>query len=323
MRKHVEIITAANELHADLTKSFDEFITAKQAKIDALGTLPADEAHEAVVDLVNGAKAIIAGVSSADGTVFPKYLTGIKTYDTDGKLDVVVLTIKSRLKDVAKYKVDYTIKLDADFAKNFVNAYIESIFALYYRNEATANLADVNAFIEKVCAENSIPYVFSFEIADDAKSYITYIDDTKVVFNADVDAALKISKDGLFTGGDSYSDLVRDQLVDKLVETLSATPTTVQLLKAKVDLISTLVGYSTRKRADRLIRGSYHKKAEYFGRVKSGFGYFEKEINKDTSIFAILEKHEDGEITVALSPFDIKTLLNYDLDVVAEVKSLL
>ena len=37
----------------------------------------------------------------------------------------------------------------------------------------------------------------------------------------------------------------------------------------------------------------------------------------------ILEKHEDGEITVALNPFDIKTLLTVDVDVVDEVKKIL
>ena len=126
----------------------------------------------------------------------------------------------------------------------------------------------------------------------------------------------------MFQSGDDYFDLVREQQTEKLVEILSVTQTTTQLIKANVDIINTLIGYTTKKRADRLIRSTYHKKAEYFNKVKSGFGYYEKE-DGDTSIFSILEKHEDGSITVALNPFDIKTLLTVDVDVVAEVKEIL
>lgn len=321
MKKQAEIIKGANELYAQLTESFSEFAEVKKAHIDALATEPYDDAHEAVAEMIEGAKALIAGCVSEDGFTFPKYLTSFKTYEEDGKLSKVSFVIKSKLKDTAKYKREFTVSVGSTFMDDFTKAHIDAIFEMYYRCQADENLKDVNEAIKKICVENNIPYVFEFALGE-GKQYVTYIDNDKVIFNADIEEAIEISKDSLFQYGDDYFDLVREQQTEKLVGILSATQTTAQLIKANVGIINTLVGYKTKKRADRLIRNTYHKKAEYFNKVKCGFGYFEKE-EGDTTIFSILEKHEDGTITVALNPFDIKTLLTVDVDVVAEVEKLL
>lgn len=321
MRKHAEIVKSADELYAQLSESFKEFSEVKKDVVASLGNVSYEEAHGLVSALVDGAGALIAGSVSEDGTTFPKYLTSFKTYDLDGKLSKVVITIKSKLKDTIKYKKEFTVEVGKTFMEDFSKAHIDAIFEMYYRYEANANLEEVNECINKICVENNIPYTFGFTLSD-GKEYITYIDNDKVIFNASLEAALEVSKQGLFQSGDDYFDLVRDLQIEKLVGVLSATQTTTQLIKANVGIINTLIGYTTKKRADRLIRATYHKKAEYFDRVKSGFGYYEKE-EGDTTIFSILEKHEDGTITVALNPFDIKTLLTVDLDVVSEVKNLL
>ena len=321
MRKHAEIIKSANELYAKLTENFEAFAEVKKDQIDSLASMDYEEAHGVVADLIEGARALIAGSVSEDGATFPKYLTSFKTYDVDGKMTKAVIVIKSKLKDAVKYKKEFTIEVGTDFMSEFSKAHIEAIFDMYYRYQANSNLEEVNAFIEKICVEHNIPYTFGFALAD-SKEYVTYIDNDKVIFNASLEAALEVSKQGLFQSGDDYFDLVREQQTEKLVEALSVTHTTTQLIKANVGIINTLIGYTTKKRADRLIRNTYHKKAEYFNKIKSGFGYYEKE-DGDTTIFSILEKHEDGSITVALNPFDIKTLLTVDVDVVAEVKEIL
>lgn len=321
MRKHLEITKAADELYAQLTESFNTFAGVKKDQVSTLGSVSYDEAHSIVESLTNSARSLIAGCISSDGTTFPKYLTSFKTFDADGKLSKVVVTIKSKLKDAVKYKKEFTISVDDNFMDNFAKAHIEAIFEMYYKYQANANLEEVNEFIAKICTEHNIPYTFGFELAD-GKEYITYIDNDKVIFNANLESALEVAKNGIFQSGDEYFNLVRDQQIQKLVDSLSVTQTTTQLIKAKVSIIDTLIGYTTKKRADRLIRNTYHKKAEYFDKIKKGYGYFEKE-DGDTSIFAILEKHEDGEITVALNPFNIKTLEVVDVDVVAEVKAML
>lgn len=321
MRKHTEITKSADELYAQLSESFKKFTEVKNEQVSKLATMGYEEAHELVGALIGGARALIVGSISEDGTTFPKYLTSYKTYEVDGKLSKAVIVIKSKLKDAVKYKKEFTIEVGDSFLEELSKAHVDAIFEMYYRYQAYANLSEVNTFIEKICVENNIPYTFGFALSD-SKEYITYIDNDKVIFNASLEAALEVSKQGLFLSGDSYFDLVRDQQIEKLVETLSVTHTTTQLIKANIGIINTLIGYTTKKRADRLIRTTYHKKAEYFDKVKTGFGYYEKDY-EDKSIFAILEKHEDGSITVALNPFDIKTLLAVDVDVVAEVKELL
>ena len=319
MRKHTEIIKAADELYSSLTQSLNTFAEVSKTKIESLTTASYDDAHTVVAEICESICALIAGCTSEDKVIFPKFLSSFKTYETDGKLSDVSVTIKSKLKDVVKYKKEVKLSVDANFITELFRFYTDAIFEMYYRNEANNNLTEVNEFINKICVENNIPYTFGFALSD-KKEYITYIDNDKVIFNADVTEALGVSKHGLFLSGDSYFDFVREQQVEKLVKILSATQTTPQLLKANIDIINTLVGYKTKKRADKLIRNTYHKKAEYFdGLKKGGFGYFETKIN-DTDVFSILEKNADGTISVVLNPFDIKTLCTVDVDIIAELK---
>lgn len=321
MRRHVDIIKSADDLYKKLTKDFADFAGAKANDFDSLSTLSYEDAHEGVKRLIEGARAIIEGCFSEDGVSFPKYLVNLSTYNAEDKLSEVSLVIKSKLKDAVKYKKEVTLRVGDTFMNEFIQAHINSVFEMYYRHEAHANLEEVNAFIAQICADNEIPYTFGFSM-EDSNEFITYIDNDTVVFNASIDAAIEVSKNGLFLSGDEYSDLVREQQIEKLVNALSTTHTTVQLIKANVDIINTLVGYKTKRRVDKIIRTAYHKKAEYFDKVKSGFGYYERE-EGDSGIFAILEKHTDGTITVALNPFDIKTLMTVDVDVLGEVNKLL
>lgn len=321
MRKHSEIIKSADELYARLTEDFGNFKEAKSEKVNSLAEVSYEQAHGVVEELVSGARSIIEGCFSEDGVTFPKYLVNFTTYTKDEKMTEVSIVIKSKLKDAIKYKREFTIEVGDNFMGDFIKAHVDAIFDMYYREQANNNLKDVNSLINKICTEHSIPYTFEFTLSD-GKEYVTYIDNDVVIFNASLEAALEISKHELFLSGDEYFDLVRDQQIEKLVDVLSVTHTTTQLIKANIDIVNTLVGYKTKKRADRLIRIAYHKKAEHLNKVKSGFGYYEKE-DENGSIFAILEKHADGSITVALNPFDVKTLLNVDVDVLSEVKEIL
>lgn len=319
MRKRTEIIKAANELYEQLTSSLEEFKEVRKEQIKEVCTAPYAEAHEIVSKLVEGIRALIVDCSSEAGITFPKYLVTFKTFESDGKLTSVNVVIKSKLKDTIKYRKEVFISVDDNFMDELCKVHVDGIFDMYYKAEANENLKEVNEFIYKLCVEHNIPYTFDFTLTD-GKDYITYIDDTKVTFNASLESALELANDALFQSGDAYFDYVREQQILKLTETLEATQTTVQLLKANIDIITGLVGYSTKKRADRLIRITYHKKAEFFNSVKKGgYGYFEFK-SGDDSFFSILEKKADGEIVVALSPFNIKTLETVDIDVIAELK---
>lgn len=320
MRKYAEVTKTAQELSEALNENFKKFTSVNGGAFDKLATDSYDNSHEAVGTLIENAHAIVAGVSDSEGIAFPHFLTSYKTYG-EGTMTSVVVTIKSKLKDPIKYKkvVDLDVQSES-FVSDFVTAFTKSAFEMFYRHEVEDNLSEINELIEKLCAENSIPYTFGFTVSD-SSAYVTEITDDKVIFNASLESALDVSKLGLFCTGDSYYDFVREQQTDKLINDLKAVPTTVQLIKARIDLIETLVGFKTKKRADSLIRKSYHKQAKYFNKVRAGLGYVEKELADGTQIFAILEKSEGGEISVALSPFDVKTMAVVDYDVVADIKA--
>lgn len=326
MRKHSQIRATADILNGQLHGNFTDYFKVKEDKVKELGNMDYEDARTLLSDLMYDAEALISVCEDEEGVQFPKYLYSFRTYENNGKLDEVEFTIKSKLKDAFKYKKTEVIKADDNFIDKFVAFHVGAIFDLYYRDQANANLEEVNEFIKAICQgeneDDRIPYTFEFALGD-GKEYVLYIDNERVVFNADINRALEVAKKGLFQSGDEYLDVVQEGQIEKLIEVLSTTQTTAQLIKANVDIIDFLIGYTTRKRADRLIRNAYHKQAIHLGRVKEGYGYFEKDLEDGTSIFAILEKHKDGEITVALDPFNIKTLEVVDYDVVEEVKNTL
>lgn len=322
MRKHSQIRVTADTLNSQLHGNFTDYFKVKEGKVKELGNMEYEDARTLLSDLMYDAEALISVCEDEEGVQFPKYLYSFRTYENNGKLDEVEITLKSKSKDTFKYKRTGTIKVDENFVENFQRFHIEAIFALYYRYQANANLGEVNEFIKEQCVANKIGYTFEFVLGD-GKEYVTYIDNDKVVFNADLNCALEVAKKGLFQSGDEYLDVVRQEQIEKLVEVLSTTQTTAQLIKADVDIINFLIGYTTRKRADKLIRGTYHRRALHLNGVNVGYGYFEKDLEDGTSIFALLEKHKDGEITVALDPFNIKTLEVVDYDVLKEVEEVL
>ena len=64
---------------------------------------------------------------------------------------------------------------------------------------------------------------------------------------------------------------------------------------------------------------SYHRQAKFLNAVNAGVGYFNETVNvggEDTEVFALVEKSEDGTLATILSPFNVKTLMNVDYDVV-------
>ena len=58
------------------------------------------------------------------------------------------------------------------------------------------------------------------------------------------------------------------QKLQKLVASLKAVQTPVQLIKGNVALIKEVTGVSTKKRASKLIRGSYHRRAKFLTVLK-------------------------------------------------------
>lgn len=121
---------------------------------------------------------------------------------------------------------------------------------------------------------------------------------------------------------DGFVKMLIQENQAKFVDAVSGR-TTPQILKTKIALVEAMTGVTTVRRADKLIRMTYHRKADYVkGMKKDGIGYVEKTIKvdgEDIDIFALVQKTGD-ELSVALSPFNIKTSFSVDCDVLADLK---
>lgn len=324
MRKKSEIIRISNGLYGALTDKLASAPAVSEIDVKAIKKASFDKAHETVEAAKNTIDTIVKGVDF-EGVFSNQFLTSMKSYELDGKLDYIELTIKSRLKAEYPYRHAVTIKCDDNLIKTMCETYAYALIQLLYVDFAGENIKEANSVIAGLIAENEIPFTFEFTISDKS-AMINSITDSKVVFNASIENAFELSRNPLFQSGDEYSDRVRETAVTALVERLKSVQTTTQLIKAGVDIIVELTGVKTKKRADKLIRQTYHKKAEHFNAVKTGIGYYEgtaKVDGEETEIFALLEKKEDGTIEVILAPFDIKTLFTVKADVLKKVKAAL
>lgn len=251
----------------------------------------------------------------------PECISKVETTDTD-KFTQFTLSIRSKLKAPIKFRQDTVIAVDDNVIENISKAFISALFEMFYNEVATANVAELNAKIEEICAQEEIPCMFSFQVAD-TDAIVLSISDSKVVFNASITKALSISDLGIFQSGDAYNELICREATARLVDSLKASTTTTQLIKGGVDLIKEVTGVSTKKRASKLIRASYHRKAQYLDAVKTGVGYFEDTVKigkEDVKVFALVEKAEDGTLAVVLSPFDEATYMTVDFDVLKALK---
>lgn len=324
MKTRSEITTVANGLNANLLDSLVNAVSLQEAEASGDIYKPFDEAHDAIASIVNVVESICIGTRYESVSV-PKFLSSFKSFDADGKVDYIEVTIKSKLKAAYPYRKTFDVKVNDDFVENLVRGYVDALIGLYYVNCAGENVDELNERIEGIVAENELPISFGFTISDSA-TMIASIDNKKVIFNANIDSTFDIARDPLFTTGDAYADRVREVAAERLTEILKAIQTTPQIIKAGISLITDLTGVKTKKRAERLIRQAYHKRAIYFNKVKEGIGYYDETVkigDEDVDIFAILKKNADGSIEVVLDPFNVKTLFTVDYDVVGAVKAAL
>ena len=77
-----------------------------------------------------------------------------------------------------------------------------------------------------------------------------------------------------------------------------------------------MTGIQTKTWAYNLIKDKYYTCFDILN--ESGVGYIYKKVNingTEVDIFALLEKSADGIVSVKLSPFNVKTNLNVDYDI--------
>lgn len=320
MRTHKEITTIAEGIYAEVTEGLSSLTEVKKSNVAAMLEKSGDEKIADIVALVSDIEAVLKA-PRVDGVGLPVYLSKV-TYE-DGNLNAVTITVRTKLKSSYRYRKDTTVAVDKDFIANVGNAYVTALYDMFYIEEASANIEALNEKVAEIVASAEIPYGFKFAVDTETDAMVLSINDSEVVFNANIARAHDISNLGIFKSGDEYDNIVCQATTEKIITALKAAQTPVQLIKANVPLIKDVTGVSTKKRASKLIRGSYHRQAKYLNGVKSGVGYYDETVNiegEDVDVFALVAKAEDGEISLVLSPFDVKTLYNVNFDVVAAVK---
>lgn len=321
MRTNKEIAQIAEGIYAEATAALSNLASVKKAQVEALIGVNGEAA-------VTGLKSLVADIESVlkaprvDEVGLPAYLSRL-IYD-ENNMSTVTVSVRTKLKSEYKYRKDADIAVDENLIVNIGKAYIDALFEMFYIEEANTNVTELNAKVADIIAENEIGYNFKFAVESDTDAVVLAINNDEVIFNADISKALDIASLAIFKSGDEYNDLICKEATDKLVAALKAIQTPVQLIKANVGLIKDITGISTKKRASKLIRGSYHRQAKYLGNVKAGVGYYEETVNingEDTDVFALVSKAEDGTLAVVLNPFDVKTLFNVEYDVIEAVKA--
>lgn len=316
MRTNKEIKEIADGIYQEAVDGLNKLSEVKKATIKSIAGKPAEEGIATIQGLIADIEAVLKA-PRVNGVGLPAYLS--KLVYEEGNTSSVTVSIRTKLKSAYKYRKDTVVAVDEDFVINAGQAYIEALYRMFYIEQAIENVTALNEKIDAIVQENGIPFSFSFAVDEDTDAVVLDINNEHVVFKADILKAHDIASLGIFKSGDEYNDICCKQAVEKLVESLKVVQTPVQLIKGNVSLIKDITGVSTKKRASKLIRGSYHRQAKYLGSVKAGVGYFDEEIN-GTEVFALVKKDEDGTLSVVLNPFDVKTLYNVDIDIIEEVK---
>ena len=313
-----------NKIKGDMTALFNKDIAVlhevKTGSVEKLLNGNVEDGLKIIANFMTCVENTAASIN-VEGNTFAGCIAKVTTYNTD-KLTEINLAIRSKLKAANKFKRTYTIKVNADIVKTIAEAYLSAYMAMLDMEFIAENLEALNDKIAVICEENEIPANFKFAVDTETAARVLSITDDMVVFNADMDAIFNVAGMTMFVEGDGFNGIIRDDYIKKLVNQLKVCQTTVQLVKGNVTLIEDIIGYKTKKRASKLIRESYHRKAENLATVKAGVGYYEGTVEVDgaeVKVFALVEKTEDGQMNVILKPFDIATLLNVDVDVLAAI----
>ena len=310
-----EIVSVAyNKMVEDCTK-FAELNKTIQA-----GTT--EEVMTKVSELISSIGVLVRGASAClEDATLPEFLHSYTGYEGNGTLAEIDLTVKTKLKAVNSYKLVQRIAVDENLVVNCINTFLSAITTIFYMELAQDNLDALNEKVTGLVASEGLPFEFGFVLSD--TGLVSEITDTKVVFNVSLERALEIQSLPVFSNGTEYSNICAESESEALVEGLKSVQTTTQLLKAPIKLIQTVCNSKSKKRADILIRQTYHKQAKFLANAKAGIGYVEEEVEvngEKVSIFALVKK-SGGEFTVELSPFDINLLVNVDYDVLASLKA--
>lgn len=317
MYGYAEIKRITEELYTSASKAVEGVARQKAGLVEGLKGKTLAEASDIVADVFGATQVAIRGVSAdLEGSV-PEFLSSYSLLGEDGAIGAVRLNIKTKLKAKYQYKTVENVVVDANFLSNFTKTFVNAVLQIAYVELAGVNVDSLNDYLAGVYEKENIGIKAYFDL--NGSSDIMSITDDEVVFNISTSQAHKINTLSIFDSGDAYADRCAALAYDEFVSQMKAIQIAPQLVKAKVGLITTLLGSTTKKRVDSILRTGL-RKADNFEAGTKGFGkgYLSKKMNIDgaeTTVFAIVENVKGEGIKTVLKPFDVKTMLYADVSV--------
>lgn len=322
MKTKKEIVALVGNYYNCLTTLKEEFISARGKELaNGLEGKVGQEAHDALADIVETIKSHVKGAAVEAGIGIPVYRTSIRTYEeseTSNKVKELEVDFRNKLNS----DIDFTRKFSFDVAdENLVSqvydAFISVMNELAYIEQAQGVLAEVNATLAQIKEEHpEITVDVTFGYSDSAEgSIVLDVTDTSIKFAAPLSGILEATNMGMFQSGDSFDELCRTRDVNAYVESMSTIQFAPQVIKGNIAIVLKMLDMKINRRVDKILRRTYHKKAEFLTKQKVGIGYFSEDVkDSDSIVFALVSK-EDDKYAVKLSPFDVKTLEKVKCDV--------
>ena len=319
MRDKSEVTELVNGLYKVSMENLKKVAEINHDKTQDILSKDEEDIGKIVGEVLQSVKNICEGVNYK-GVYYPQFT--IRYSEVKTNIYKLIIVVSSKIKTKYRFREQFDIVVTDNVLMDIGEKVVSNLCQFLYLAEAENNLVALNEKIEKIVYDYKLPYTFSFKCDRYSTALVLEIDDKHVVFNAIVSNALDIPNLPIFNKGTEYNDLIANTAYKELVESLLPVQTTVQLIKAKIKLKDIMTGIKTKKRASKLIRESYHKNAKNLSTQKSGIFYYNADVEIDdetVNIFSLIEKTEDGLVTIVLAPFDTATLLNVDYDVLSEV----
>lgn len=315
IKKKQEINEQIASLYEQYGEGFETLKEARKSDIEGIDVNDGKASDKFIASLREKletvARGVVGGVS--------KFSSSYKIILTpDGGIDRIEYTIKSPIR--AKVPYSYTEYIDgkSDIFDEMAKTFAVGLVGLYQVNTAHENIEALNEALTEIFDAEDIKARFKFAVSD---KYVTEITNECVTFGVSIENAFNVSGLEIFRSGNEWEDCCRAEEIGRIISAVKSADTTVKLIKANIDIVKAMIGHKSMKRADSIIRKAYSKKAQYIP-DKGGVGYFEADIKvdgEDVSIFALVGKDADGNMSVVLNPFNISTLFNIEYDVLANI----
>lgn len=322
MKTKKEIVAIVGNYYNCMTALKGEFISARgEELVKCLDGKVGQDAHDALANIVETIKSHIKGAAVEAGIGIPAYRTSVRTYE-ESEASNKVKELEVDFRNKLNSDIDFTRKFsfdatDAGIVAQIYDAFISVMNELAYIEQAQEVLTEVNATLAQIKEEHpEITVDVTFGYSDSAEGAIVLdITDTAIKFAAPLSGILEATNMGMFQSGDSFDELCRTRDVNAYVESMSTIQFAPQVIKGNIAIVVKMLDMKINRRADKILRRTYHKKAEFLTKQKAGIGYYSEDVEKSDSIIFALVSKEDDKYAVKLSPFDVKTLEKVKCDV--------